>query len=135
MIKDVNNCKDSVITTLNNPLPIRITAQITNVRGTNKGSIKITDVQNGTAPFKFSLNHGPWNTTDSTFKGLDAGSDIITIEENQNNCLRDTILTVGTDASLVVLVTTNDDSIKCYGDKKGEIVIDVTDPAATTPIR
>jgi gliding motility-associated-like protein len=135
MVKDINSCKDSVQTVLNNPLPIRITAQITNVRGTNLGSIKITSVQNGSAPFKFALNHGAWNTTDSTFNGLSAGQDTITIQENLYNCRRDTILTVGTDANLNVLITPKDDSIKCYGDKKGEMVIDVIDTLATTPIR
>ncbi len=90
-VKDVNGCVYTTsVTIIDNPGPTAIATTIVNANcGVSNGSITITGVTGGTAPYTYSFNvaagAGPYNATTS-FTGLAAGSYNLEVKD-ANGCL------------------------------------------------
>lgn len=125
-MSDTNNCEtaiDTIIIEL--PLPMTASATKTDVSCFNAidGTISVTDPQNGSGEFEFSINGSGWIKYNSslTFNGLAAGSYVIQMRDfNQPACIEivDT-LTIEQPDQLTATVSKTD--ISCYGAGDGEI--------------
>jgi hypothetical protein len=105
-IKDTNGCAD----TLKNILiedkgSIAADFSIFNTSGTNakNGSITVTNVSNGKAPFKYIWSNGD---TTKTIKNLSAGDYKVTISD-ANGCIFSTTLTVKASSAVSDIFTKN----------------------------
>jgi gliding motility-associated-like protein len=122
-VKDGNGCTKTSPTVIASPSPIDISASITGVVGLTPGNIKIITINNGTAPYQFSINGGVSWQSDSTFANLNGGA--YTITTSDASCSHDTILIVPSGDTLnVITVITN---IKCFGDTTGIISMTMGD--------
>ncbi len=73
----------------------------------------------GTAPFKFSINNGPLQTS-PTFTGLTAGTYLIGVED-RNDCVAFDSATIGANISLTATVIKTD--VLCHGESTGVITV------------
>ena len=123
-VRDTNNCIDTVSVNITQPssaLSGSISALFNvDCHGTATGSITVT-ASGGTAPYLYSLNGGPFGSN-FTFNNLFAGSDTITISDN-NDCIAivDTIITepsIALAASVAALI-----NVDCYGNGNGSFTV------------
>jgi gliding motility-associated-like protein len=129
VVKDLNNCEESIDVTLSQPAPLvqsiianDITCQSP---GFNNGSIDLT-ISGGVAPYNYSWSNG--DTTED-ISGLTEGYyDIIITDANGCSILKDSIeiskpppLTYTSDLS-----DFNGYNVSCYGSSNGNIQIDLT---------
>ncbi len=99
----------TTVTIINNPGPTAIATTIVNANcGASNGSITITGVTGGTAPYTYSFNvaagAGPYNATTS-FTGLAAGSYNLEVKD-ANGCLFFTTVTIINNAGPTAIATT-----------------------------
>ncbi len=90
-ITDANNCSDSATATINEPMPLAITINSTNIscNGSCDGSA-MAMVTGGTAPYTYSWNTLPLQTTQS-ISNLCAGQYIVTVTDANNCTISDTV--------------------------------------------
>lgn len=105
-IKDTNGCADTIKNILiEDKGNISADFNIFNTSGTNakNGSIAVTNVNNGKAPFKYIWSNGD---TTKTIKNLAAGDYKVTISD-ANGCLFSTTLTIKAASALSDIFTGN----------------------------
>ncbi|WP_197060173.1 SprB repeat-containing protein, partial [Sporocytophaga myxococcoides] len=101
-INDNNSCELDTFFTLTQPTPLALTAVVTNSTcGMPNGSIDITSVTGGTAPYSYSWVSGP-NTQDRT--GLTAGTYTLEITD-ANGCLIDSSFTISSPVAMSLAAT------------------------------
>lgn len=102
-VKDANNCMYSSVVSINQPAPLTLSFNVTNVScySGNNGVINCVG-SGGTSPYQFSLNGGPFQSS-STFNNLFAGYYNVTVKDNNNCTLTQTVqITQPTDIQLSV---------------------------------
>ncbi len=128
-IKDKNGCTLIVgPIVITEPVAINATSTINNVscNGTSTGSIALTNITGGTAPYSYSWNTG---ATTGIISGLAAGSFTVTIKDF-NGC--SSILPTFTITEPSVITATNAiTNILCNGTSAG--AIDITPSGGTAP--
>jgi gliding motility-associated-like protein len=128
-IKDANGCKDDTLIPVTQPAAILPAITVTDplCHGAANGSVSVS-VTGGTPSFTYSWNGGAFSPA-TTFSGLPAGTDSITIKD-ANGCLHDTAFTIQQPAPIVfaALTFTN---ISCYNGGDGTVT--VTAAGATPP--
>ncbi|MBO9702666.1 MAG: gliding motility-associated C-terminal domain-containing protein [Sporocytophaga sp.] len=101
-IKDNNSCELDTFFTITQPTPLALTAVATNSTcGMPNGSIDITSVTGGTAPYLYSWVSGP-ATQDRT--GLIAGTYTIEITD-ANGCQIDSTFTINSPVAISLIAT------------------------------
>ncbi len=88
-VTDAQACQHKDTFTVSEPLPISITATITDITCTASGSVSIT-ASNGTAPYTYAWSNG--STTNSMTTAI-AGNFTLTITD-ANGCQKDTVFTI-----------------------------------------
>lgn len=86
--------------------------------GASNGSITVTS-QNGTSPFQYSLNNGPWQST-NTFSNLASGTYTIIVRDN-SGCQNSVQVTVANGPQLTTTAIGNPPS--CNGATNGSITV------------
>ncbi len=120
-IEDTNKCYLDTAIVLTQPTKINGNISVSNALcfGDSTGSITVLG-NGGVAPYTYALNTGSYGTI-TTFSTLSSGSYNIHIKD-QNNCVRDTMITVAQPTELKfdsVLVT----NLKCYSVPGGEVIL------------
>lgn len=101
-IIDNNNCELDTFFTLTQPTPLALTAVVTNSTcGMPNGSIDITTVTGGTAPYSYSWVSGP-STQNRT--GLTAGTYTLEITD-ANGCIIDSSFTISSPVAMSLTAT------------------------------
>jgi gliding motility-associated-like protein len=119
-IKDANGCVKDTPIVVTQPTPVTATATIVqpSCHGGSNGSITILGM-GGIPGYTYALGAGTYGGTNN-FQNLSAGSYTLHIKDN-NNCIKDTVLTIGQPSALGVAVVVND--LKCHGDNSGVVVV------------
>lgn len=119
-IRDANGCtKDTTVTVLESAL-IQGTYVSTNVlcNGGSSGSIAVTAVSGGTAPYTYSFDNGTY-APDTSIAALSAGPHLISIRD-ANGCTKDTTIIITEPAAIVAVYTVT--NAACFG-ANGSIVV------------
>jgi gliding motility-associated-like protein len=128
LVQDANNCTASLNVTVNQVSMMSIT-NITTIDATcntNNGTITV-DIQNGTAPYTYTLNTGATNTNSSTtytFNGLAQGSYSISVTDANSCSVSQLGITVNNASTLSIdnaNCTTTD--VSCNGGNDGALTI------------
>ncbi|MDQ3109322.1 MAG: choice-of-anchor L domain-containing protein [Bacteroidota bacterium] len=125
-IRDANYCTRLVTVTITQPatLSATITAQ-TNITcfGNTNGSATVT-VSGGTAPYTYSWNTTPVQTT-ATATNLSAGVRVVTVAD-ANGCTRTASVTITGPASALNATISAQTNISCFANSTGSATISVT---------
>jgi gliding motility-associated-like protein len=120
-VTDQNNCIQTatfdVTVTLTFDITLNILPAVCN--GNSDGSIEITSVTGGTAPYTYSFEGSPFGNT-VLFTGLAAGNYILTVMDDAG-CRQDSIVDVTEPADLSVTATF--DSPICAYNNDGEVTL------------
>jgi gliding motility-associated-like protein len=127
-IKDAQGCTKDTSITITNPPAMYLGLSITKpvCSPVSNGQIGITPV-NGTAPYQYALNAGPYGTA-GMFSGLGPGSYTLHVKD-AHDCIRDTTITL-TD-SLTMLLTATVTPALCFGSAGGSVTL--TASGTTSP--
>lgn len=120
-VVDDHYCTATLTATMFEPDVLAVTAiSSTNAScgGIHDGTLTL-GASGGTAPFKFSINNGPFQSS-PIFTGLAAGTYLIGVED-RNDCVAFDSATIGLNVSLSATVVTTD--VLCHGENTGEITI------------
>lgn len=98
-IKDLNNCIKDTIVTLSQPIAIKVSVIINELKcnGDNSGTVLVS-ATGGTPTYTFAIDAGPFQTS-NTLSGQSAGTHIVHIKDN-NGCTKDTTVTITEPAPL-----------------------------------
>ena len=90
-VKDANNCTYAATVTITQPAPLTLSFNVTNVScyAGNNGAINVIG-SGGTSPYQYALNGGTYQSS-STFSNLFAGYYNVTIKDNNNCTLTQTV--------------------------------------------
>ncbi|MCX8144102.1 MAG: gliding motility-associated C-terminal domain-containing protein [Bacteroidia bacterium] len=104
-VKDANNCAYTSTVSISQPAPLSLSFNVTNVScySGNNGMINCVG-SGGTSPYQFSLNGGAFQSS-STFSNLFAGYYNVTIKDN-NNCLVTNTIQINQPTDIQLSVTT-----------------------------
>jgi len=120
-VTDANSCSQTGNYTINEPLPIAITGNTTDIlcNGNSTGAIDIT-VSGGTTPYTYS-----WSNTATTedLTSIPAGSYTVTITD-AHNCIQTATYTINEPLPIVISDIITD--AQCNGANNGAIDITVT---------
>jgi large repetitive protein len=85
-VQDANGCSFSTSVTINDtPGPVAFTTSVVDANcGSADGSIEVTSVSGGTAPYQYSIDGGVFDVN-NLFASLDGGSYLITVQD-ANGC-------------------------------------------------
>jgi large repetitive protein len=85
-VQDANGCSFSTSVTINDtPGPVAFTTSVVDANcGSADGSIEVTSVDGGTAPYQYSIDGGVFDVN-NLFASLDGGSYLITVQD-ANGC-------------------------------------------------
>ncbi len=126
LVRDITTgCTSSLIqVTVDTGAVITATATPSNVlcNGGNTGSITVSNLTPGTAPFEYSLNGTIWQTS-PTFNGLTAGMYTVFFRE-ANGCQSSMIVTVSEPS--ILLSSSSLVPVVCYSQNNGRINISAT---------
>ncbi len=131
-MEDENNCTfDTSVVILTPPAIVVDNVSITDVPGCNgdaTGAVSVTG-SGGTGTLNYSLDGGAYQGT-GNFTGLLAGNHTVTLRDD-NNCTRDTVITVNEPAPLTIL-TEVVTPISCAGASDG--IIQINASGGTVPL-
>ncbi|GAB4498420.1 MAG: hypothetical protein OHK0019_33680 [Saprospiraceae bacterium] len=103
VLNNVNGCKDSTTVLVENdpevPTAFNLAVQDIRCFGDDNGSITVSSITGGTAPFIFTLDGG--SGTGNQYTGLTAGSYTLSLED-ANGCELDTTVTISEPSELIV---------------------------------
>lgn len=127
-LQDVNGCNINTSLTINQPLPVTVTAAITNTKciGATNGSITATP-NSGFSPFTYKLNTTVTYQTSNKFLNLKAGVYTLFLKD-KNGCIGYTSATVGQPVVMSAIATKTD--ALCPGSATGSLIIT---PSGGTP--
>lgn len=128
MVVDAAGCSstENVVISITGNLGLSVSSIPTSCTGANNGSITATP-SGGTAPFLYSLNGGPPQSS-PTFAGLAPGSYTIAVTD-ANGCTGNQVATVLQGSGILATVTTTPTS--CAGISNGTVT--VTPTSGTSP--
>lgn len=119
-VRDTELCYFDTTITLLQPLPVTVSATVTNVlcHGASTGSATLTG-GGGTSPYTYANGTGGY-TTSGAFTGLTAGTYTFHVKD-ANNCIKDTTLTLTEPTAITGAIT----SVlpQCVGSADGSITI------------
>lgn len=120
-VKDKLGCTSSLSVTLTDPLPVVVSAVVTNIscNGLSDGSITAS-ASGGIAPFTYSKDGNTYLTINS-FSNLSVGGYTIWAKDSKGN-IGSAGFTVTAPAALVISVSSQKDAV-CKGIANGEIVV------------
>ncbi len=121
-IRDMNGCEVvSAGLQLTEPVGMTIstTAVAASACGVADGSLEVTSVMNGTAPFEYSINEGAFQNS-GLFNNLETGLYTITVKDN-SGCSLSFAKTVGGPSPINVSTTFEDPT--CFGANDGEVTL------------
>lgn len=116
-VTDANGCEtvESTSFTIGDPLVLDLTATDVSCTDGNSGTITVTVLEGGTAPFTYLWND-PMMTTDATLSGVGMGTYTVTVTD-ANGCTETATATVdGADALQLSISTT---PAGCFGENNG----------------
>ena len=118
-LRDANGCSDTASTSLAEPAPVLATVTKTDATYGNLGTIAISNVSGGTAPYEYSINGlaGPF-TAVTTYADLTPASYHVIVRD-QNGCIYEEIVLILDAPPLDVLV--NISHVSCFGASDGSI--------------
>jgi hypothetical protein len=119
-VTDSNNCAMMDTFILSQPVPLVLSAAVTNATcNGNLGSIDVT-AGGGTGPYSFS-----WSSGESTedISGVPAGQYIIAVSDSNNCMISDTFMITQPGGLMIAASITN---VMCHGDSTGSVNVTVT---------
>lgn len=118
-VTDANNCSDTAVVSITQPLPLTANADSTTVscNGSNNGTAFVSFINGGVAPYVYVWNNGQ---TGSSISNLSAGNYTATITD-ANGC-QITAATAVTQPSPVTF-TFNQTNVTCNGGNNGSITV------------
>ncbi|HXH17741.1 MAG TPA: gliding motility-associated C-terminal domain-containing protein, partial [Chitinophagales bacterium] len=121
MVKDANGCSVTNSVIITDPAAIQPNLTVTNIscNGANDGSV-VSNPTNGTPPYEFSLDNGPFIST-NTFTGLSTGFHLLNVRD-ANGCEQAAGFNIFEPATLNSLVTVIN-HVKCNGGNDGSFTI------------
>ncbi len=121
VVKDANNCTVTNSVVITDPTAIQPNLTVTNItcNGANDGSV-VSNPTNGTVPYEFSLDSGPFVSTNS-FTGLSTGFHLLNVRD-ANGCEKAEGFNIFEPANLTSLVTVIN-AVKCNGGADGSFTI------------
>ncbi|HVD98594.1 MAG TPA: gliding motility-associated C-terminal domain-containing protein [Cytophagaceae bacterium] len=129
-IRDNQGCiSDSVPVTINvNPFSYNATVVNPTCSYNSNGSITITSVSGGTAPYSYSLNNGPVTsfTPPVTFSNLPSNTYPLIVTDASAQACKDSMSFSVITPSPLSLDTLSSNDVKCKGDANGTIPVNVT---------
>lgn len=138
-IRDANNCTITRSFTITEPTLVVLNTSSTNATcGQSNGSVSVT-ATGGTAPYTYSWNTTPAQTTATTSATLPAGSYQVTVTD-ANGCVKTATVTISnTSAPTATATGTN---VLCFGNSTGSATVSVAGAAgpytyswSTTPVQ
>ena len=119
-ISDAGSCFQTINVTVDNDATLNVTSTTTPAAcpGSASGSITLIP-QNGTPPFQYQLNSGPW-LVNNIITGIPAGTHNVTIKD-ASGCQRTVQITVAAGTGISATFTFNPTS--CTGANNGSITI------------
>lgn len=123
-VKDANDCIDQLNITLINesgPIPVIDTLNHISCFSGANGKVVI-GVNNGVAPFQYSLNSGP-NQASNIFNTILAGNHIITVTDN-NGCSAQINFVLTEPSQLALNISSLDAT--CHNECNGQVFLDVS---------
>lgn len=129
VVKDANSCTVTNAVTITSPVAIQPNLTVSNIscNGANDGSV-VSNPTNGTAPYEFSLDSGPFVLTNS-FTGLSTGFHLLNVRDS-NGCEKAEGFNIFEPAILTSLVQVIN-NVSCNGGSDGSFTI--TGVAGTPP--
>lgn len=122
---DANGCTRDTTIYLMQPPQLAISglaALNASCSGASTGSISVS-VINGTPPYSYALNSGPFSTV-SSYSGLPPGVYVVHIMDG-NNCVKDTTVTLNTNGNFVISPI-NLVKPACHGQQNGSITFNAS---------
>jgi gliding motility-associated-like protein len=120
-VRDSEFCRQTQILTITQPPALTLNLTKTDVRcfGQSTGAVR-ANINGGTTPYNFSWNN---NTTTQNQTNVVAGSYRLIVTDG-NGCTRRDSVTLTSNPRIVI--ATNQDSVKCFGDANGRASARVT---------
>lgn len=118
-VRDANGCTDTASASITEPPPVQATVTKTDVSYGSLGSITISNVSGGTAPYEYSINGfaGPF-TGQTSYTDLPPAMHRIIVRD-QNGCIYEEDVVILDILPLDVLVNVTD--VSCFGANDGSI--------------
>jgi subtilisin-like proprotein convertase family protein len=114
-VRDANGCVVTQMTTISIILSAAAEIQPVTCAGDADGSITVSDIEGGFAPFTYSLDNGPGQSS-PTFNNLAAGAYSIEITDNQGNTFELTGLVVPEPDPLTIGLLVSTDTLDVLAD-------------------
>jgi len=118
-VRDANGCTDTASASITEPPPVQATVTKTDVSYGSLGSIIISNVSGGTAPYVYSINGfaGPF-TGNTSYTDLSPAMHHVIVRD-QNGCIYEENVVILDILPLDVLVNVTD--VSCFGANDGSI--------------
>ncbi|OEK01273.1 hypothetical protein BFP97_06995 [Roseivirga sp. 4D4] len=122
---NTGNCQGTVSVTITEPSSITGTLSTTDIlcNGDSNGSIDVTNVTGGVAPYQYSID-GVNFTTNTSFTSLSGGAYNVTIRD-ASNCTT-VINTTVQEAPAITVMANIDQQITCNGNTDGAITVNAS---------
>ena len=131
-VTDANGCSLTSTATVTQPTALgNLTASVignVNCAGGNTGSVTVTNPSGGTAPYSYSWNSIPVQTT-QTATGLPAGTFTVTVTD-AHGCTKTSSATITQPSGLSNVIASVVTNINCFGGNNGSVT--VTNPIGGT---
>ncbi|MFB6307223.1 MAG: SprB repeat-containing protein, partial [Flavobacteriales bacterium] len=120
IVKDDNNCQDTITSTVSEPNPLTFSTTVDSVtcNGDCDGQIDFTSVNGGNSSYEYSIDNGGSFQSSSTFSSLCAGSYNLIVKDNKG-C--EDSGSVSVEEPNALSFTKSSDSASCNGVCDGQI--------------
>lgn len=127
-IEDANGCTATFTATVPDATPITATLVTTDVQcfGDSNGTIMVTNIMGGTAPYEYSIDGGMNFQTSDTFTNLTPGSYDITVRDAAQCSSASLSGVVGEPATALSFTVDASTDALCNGASDGSVTISVT---------
>jgi gliding motility-associated-like protein len=122
VVRDPSGCMTAPIPAVvqpGQPLPVAFTLAQVTCNGGNNGQATVQAPSNGTAPFQYSINNGPYQSS-NVFGNLQPGNYTVSIRDN-NACVGQGGFTITQPSAITASVTKQ--SVVCKGQSNGKITV------------
>ena len=122
-VKDENGCETSRNITINTILSAGVETSILSCHDGSDGSISITSVVGGNAPYSYQLNNGEFQDS-NTFENLPAGDYNVTIQDNLGQTYSLDV-TLGNPAPITVDLVLDDNDLTINAEGPGNLMYSI----------